>query len=109
MMAGEGGQDLTRILVGDYREAVCKALRRAVKFRSKFSVLFAIRLKPPIHAGHLSRDSANKQSAPQIRQSPPILGRKPVLLRKRNVTTHLAHHSLVKLTGEQVASVVRES
>src|SRR5258708_27815609 len=99
MMAGEGGQDLTRILVGDYREAVCKALRRPVKFRSKFSVLFAIRLKPPIHAGHLSRVSANKEFAPQIRQSHPILGRKPVLLRKCNVTTHLRQLSRVKLAG----------
>jgi hypothetical protein len=64
-------------------------------FRSKLPVLFAIRLDPPVHAGV----SADKEFALQIGQSHPILGRKPVLLRKCNGTTHLRQRSRVKFAG----------
>jgi haloalkane dehalogenase len=62
---------------GDQLEGVCKALRRAVKFRSKLPVIFAIRLDPPVHAGHVLRVSADKEFALQIGQSHSMSGRKP--------------------------------
>ena len=108
-MAGEGGQDLNRIFVGDQLEAVCKALRRTVKFRAKLSVLFAIRLEPAVHARHFLRVSADKKFTPQIRQSHPIMGRQPVLLRKGNVTTHFCQLSRVKFAREQLTALVGDA
>ena len=54
-MAGESRHDKNRIFVGDQLEAVCKALRGAVKFRAKLPVLFAIRLDPQVQAGQVLR------------------------------------------------------
>src|SRR5258707_14261383 len=99
MMAGEGWQDKNSILLRDQLEAVSKGLSKAVKFRAKLPVLFAIRLDSPVHAGHLLRVSADKEFAFQIGQSHPIVGCKPVLLRKGNVTTHLCQLSRVKFAG----------
>ena len=65
-MAGYGWQDNNCIFVGDQLEAVCKALRRTVKFRAKLSVLFAIRLDPPVRTGGLLRVLPYKEFALQI-------------------------------------------
>jgi hypothetical protein len=75
-MAGEGRQDKNRIFVGDQLEAVCKVLRRAVKFRAKLPVLFAIRLDPPVQAGQMLRVSADKEFALQNVLNT-VLGRDP--------------------------------
>src|SRR5260221_12779161 len=99
MMAGDGRKYLTRIFVGGKIEGVCKALRQAVKFRAKLPVLFAIRLDLPVQTWRLLRVPADKEFALQIGQSHPILGCKPVLLGKGNVTSHLCQLSRVKFSG----------
>jgi hypothetical protein len=54
-MDGVGRQEKNSIFVGDQLEAVGKALRRAVKFRAKLPVPFAICLEPPVLTGRLLR------------------------------------------------------
>jgi hypothetical protein len=65
------------IFVGDQLKGVCKGLHLAVKFQSKLSVLFAIRLDLPVQTWRFLRVAADKEFALQIGQSHPILGRKP--------------------------------
>src|ERR1700756_5095675 len=95
-MAGGGRQQKNRVFVGGQLEGLGKAFRWAMKFRAKVPVLFAILLDPSVPAGHLLRVPAEKEFALQIGQSYPIPGRKPVLLRKGNVTTRLCQLSRVK-------------
>src|SRR4029077_10203732 len=99
MMPGEGRQHKNSIFVGDQLEALCNALRRTVKFRTKLPVLFAIRLDLPVHTGYLLRVRADKKFALQIGQSPSIPGCKPVVFRKSNTTTRLCQLLRVKFAG----------
>jgi hypothetical protein len=105
-VSDESRQDKNNIFVGDQLEAVCKGLRRAVKFRAKLSIFFAIRLEAPVHAEYLLRVFANKEFAIQIGQSHPILGRQPVVFGKGNATTHLCQISRVKFACEQLTALV---
>jgi hypothetical protein len=99
MMAGEGRQDKNRIFVGDQLEGLFNPLHRAVEFRAKPSALLTVRLDLPIQAGRMLTVPAYKKFVLQIGQSHPILGRKPVVFRKGNVTTCLCQLSRVKFAG----------
>src|SRR6516165_4513171 len=52
---GVGRQEKNRIFVGDQLEAVGKALGRAVKFRAKLPIPFAVCLEPPVQTGRTLR------------------------------------------------------
>src|SRR5258708_5125914 len=99
MMTGEGRQHKNSIFVGDQLEAVCNALRQAVKFRTKLPVLFAIRLDLSFQTGYLVSVRADKKLAFQIVYSRPIAGCKSVVFRKGNATTRLCKFSREKFAG----------
>jgi len=79
-MAGEGGQNINNIFVGDQLERVGQAVRRAMKSRAKLPVLLAIRLDLPVQTGNLLRVPGEKEFGLQIGQSHPNLGAKSMLL-----------------------------
>jgi hypothetical protein len=99
-MAGEDGQDINNILVGDQLERVSQAVGGAMKSRA---ILLAIRLDLPVQTGNLLRVPGEKEFSLQIGQSHPNLGAKSVPLRKSNTTTHLNQCSRVEFPSEQLA------
>ena len=98
-MDGVGRQEKNSIFVGDQFQTVDKALRRAVKFRAKLPVPFAVCLESPVQTGRLLRVQADKEFVFQIGQSHPVPGRQSVLLRKSNVTMDLGQLSRLKFAG----------